>query len=326
MGCWDITCALTNLPICEGDPIRLFLLRQPMYDDSEWGHPWTRWVPASFPIQGTYNMYGGIHEYEESAVLQFQVECIKRYAVRESVYRDEKFLDRGDEDFPNTMESLLSACERGFLKLNLPYTDWKDKEPAFKKVHTTMFVVHEEIYQHMIADSDRKLPGIGTMHGRLEKDPYSDKVKSLRNSVEWVAERAERVKVLERLKESHPDLDLFDEVHRIGLRGGLTSHMDGTPDVLVVGNAHDSVNVEDWPALFKFTDEDWAELRQRLHEQDVFFWTMKELRREFHPAQYTDQYWYPDNNLDGNRLLAHYVDKMTVALQKKGQREQEENP
>lgn len=312
MGCWDITCALTNLPIREKDPIRWFFLRAPLFTDSEWSHPWARWIPISFPVQGIYNMYGGIEGWKENNVTRFQVECLSQYAVRESDDEKEEFLDRGDEDFPNTMESLMSACERGFLKLNLPYWehDEEDKEDEFRKVNVSAFVVHEEIYQRMVAPADVDPPGIGTAHRRLERGRAGHKVEGLKNAVKWEKSREER----QELFENHPDLKHLSLDRMWMMATDLTSHLDETPDVLVVGNKH-WPDVTTWPVLQEFTDEDWAELQQRVWEQDVFFWTMKELRREFFPARYTDQYWYPDNQLDAHRLLLHYVDGMTKRLQ-----------
>lgn len=312
MGCWDITCALTSLPIREKDPIRWFFLRGPLFTDSEWSHPWTRWIPISFPVQGVYNMYGGVEGWKENNVTRFQVECLRQYALRESADEEEEFLDRGDEDFPNTMESLVSACERGFLKLNLPYGehDEEDKEDEFRKVNVSAFVVHEEVYQHMIARGDADPPGIGTAHRMLERGRDVNKTDGLKNAVEWEKNREERQELLDK----HPDLKdvLLDRVWMMAT--GLTSHLDETPDVLVVGNKH-WPDVTAWPVLQEFTDEDWTELQQRILEQDVFFWTMKELRREFFPARYTDQYWYKKNDLTAHRLLLHYTDQLTQRIQ-----------
>ena len=72
-------------------------------------------------------------------------------------------------------------------------------------------------------------------------------------------------------------------------------------------------------------DEDWTELGNRVFDQEVLFWTMRECRREFYPALYTDQYYYPENNLDGHRMLLHFVEKMTIAFQEKVRRGYEED-
>ena len=75
----------------------------------------------------------------------------------------------------------------------------------------------------------------------------------------------------------------------------------------------------------EFTDGDWKELEERAFDLKVLFYNMREVRRMFHPALHSDQYHYGDNTLDGNRLLLHYVEKMTVALQEKVQREYEKD-
>jgi hypothetical protein len=336
MGCWDVTCAISHLPIQEDDPIRFIFLRQPLYYDGI-QKSWATWLPVTVPLKGVYNSYGAIEKYErheDDRIVQFQVDCLKRFAVWESSPDDDYDKEPDDPEFPNTMESLINACERGGLRLRLPYRDYADEDdpkPAiYKTVHTAPFMIHEEIYQHMVAGPDRDPPGVGTWRHRLEQDGDRrfgrGKIKSLRAAVEWANGADDRAKLREILaKEGKEDrASILDEVHSMFLRDS-GSNLENMPDMTCIGNEWEP-KIESWPSLFKFTEEDWSELGNRVFEQEVLFWTMRECRRLMHPALHMDQYWYPENNLDGNRMLNHYVDKMTVALQEKGQREQEENP
>jgi len=94
MGCWNETCAITNLPIHAGDPIVYFLLEYNLANHTCWnddvevfkknggyrtqtapnqhhsGHCYATdiWSPISPPIYGKYNDYGNIEEEEPSLI------------------------------------------------------------------------------------------------------------------------------------------------------------------------------------------------------------------------------------------------------------------
>lgn len=338
MGCWDITCAISNLPIVEKDPIRWIFLRNPLFYDGI-SKSWASWLPVSVPVKGVYDEYGGIKDYADDRITQFQVECLKKFAVwigdREDGYDE----NPDNSDFPNTMESLVSACERGGLHFRLPYDEdpsrrGRDREgyklPAdmeigddgivYKTVKTSAFVIHEEIYQHMIAPTSRNPPGIGTWRGRLEKNDDrrlgSGKVESLRGAVKWAETEKERKEIFEKLSKEGNDIHAhLGDFHRTMLRD-TSANIEQGWDLTNIGLDH-NVDLDYWPVLMEFTDEDWKELGKRAFEMEVLRWTMHECRRKFYPALYTDQFWYKDNNLDANRLLLHFVDRMTVALQER---------
>jgi len=327
MGCWDVTCAVTNLPIQDGDPIRFFFLRQPLYADGV-GKSFAQWLPVTVPIKGIYNNYGAVTGYDDR-IIQFQRDCLKRFAVWDSD-RDDGHDDHPDDpDFPNTMKSLISACERGGLRLRLPYNDHcEGEDPVFKTVYTAPFMVHEEIYQHMIAGPDRAPPGVGTWRRRLEKSGDRrigrGKVESLRGAVEWAQGADDRKRLREILVEKgEKDLaSSLDEMHSIFLRD-TGSNLENMPDLTCIGNEWEP-KIESFPTLFEFTEEDWTELGNRALDQEVFFWTMKECRRLMYPALYMDQYYYPDNDLTSSLLLNHFISTMTVAFEKKERERHEE--
>jgi len=318
MGCWDVTCALTHLPIRDQDPIRFIFLRQPLFFECVF-KSWAQWVPMSLPLKGVYDSYGGIENIEIDNVVRFQVDCFKRWAEWDEE-REDGFQDVA-EGFPNTIESIVRGCERGALVLRLPYDDHprEGKEPIFKKVRTAPFIIHEEIYQHMVAPLDRVPPGVGSWWSRMDRGGKRDRTHLLKLGVERLREKESRREVLgEILKKAGKEElleDLLDAGLSLSLRDDLGSHlMANTPDMGVIGHEWEP-SPESWPTLFEFTDEDWAELSRRMFEFDALYFTMQEIRREFHPALYTDQYWYPHNKFDASRLFAHYVDKMTREFQ-----------
>ena len=322
MGMWDITCALTHLPIQDQDPIRFIFLRQPLFFDGIF-KSWAQWVPTSLPLKGVYDSYGGIEGIEVDNVVRFQVDCFKRWAEWDEG-REDGFQDVA-EGFPNTIESLVRGCERGGLVLRLPYDSRPekrkdDKRPPFKRVRTAPFIIHEEIYQHMIAEVDRDPPGIGSWRSRMERKGKPDRTKWLRQGVEWAGRADERESVAEILrKEGKEDLadELIGRAFSLFLHDDLGSNvMSNTPDMGVIGNEWDP-SPDNWPTLFEFTEEDWAELSRRMFEFDALSYTMHEIRRCFYPALFTDQYYYPRNQFDASRLFAHYVDKMSREFQER---------
>lgn len=333
MGCWDVTCGISHLPIQAGDPIRLSILRQPLYYDGI-QKSWATWLPVSVPLKGVYDNYGGIEGYENDRITQFQVECLKRFAVWGADPDGRYDKEPDDPEFPNTMESLLNACERGGLCFRMPYEDHaEDKETTFKTVRTASFMIHEEIYQHMISGTDRNPPGVGTRRHRLEKNGdggllLGRGVDGLRSATEWTKGAEDRKELHQKLaehdKEGSKDVSfLIEKSYGLSLRD-LGSHSEATPDLTCIG-CEWKPKIENWPSLLEFTEEDWKELSNRVLEQEVLFWTMRECRRMIHPALHTDQWYYPDNNLDANRMLHHFIDKMTVAIQEKAKRKQEEH-
>lgn len=61
MGCWNHTCALTNLPIFCGDQVYVLLLEEtPSSLGQDFCYPTTYFSPYPFWFQGDYNDYGGV--------------------------------------------------------------------------------------------------------------------------------------------------------------------------------------------------------------------------------------------------------------------------
>lgn len=58
MGCWNKTCGLTNLHICAGTPVYVFVLEKNP-DPSERCYSSAFWMPVLFHFESEYNDYGG---------------------------------------------------------------------------------------------------------------------------------------------------------------------------------------------------------------------------------------------------------------------------
>lgn len=87
MGCWNETCGLTQMPICGGDKVRLFLLVEHAYPkhlgprDHVMHYSADLWRPFGLPLKGTYDEYGGLEDIEEDCMSDFLLESIKEMIV-----------------------------------------------------------------------------------------------------------------------------------------------------------------------------------------------------------------------------------------------------
>lgn len=79
MGCFDMTCAFSGLPITGGEKVIYFLLTQSPYDDKASAcYVWDRWFPRTFPLKATYNHYGSVDRVEEGPMREVWLEGLQK--------------------------------------------------------------------------------------------------------------------------------------------------------------------------------------------------------------------------------------------------------
>ena len=80
MGCFNYTCALSRLPISDGDQVRYLLLASNPYDENK-GHqacmPFDWWVPRTFPVRAKYDDYGSVEEVQDPIGTEVWLEALK---------------------------------------------------------------------------------------------------------------------------------------------------------------------------------------------------------------------------------------------------------
>lgn len=84
MGCWNETCGITQLPIFNGNPVRLFFLNYVgNSEENHAGHcyPNDIWSPQFLPIAANYNDYGGVEEVVENSLTQFVISRVREDLV-----------------------------------------------------------------------------------------------------------------------------------------------------------------------------------------------------------------------------------------------------
>jgi hypothetical protein len=96
MGCWNETCGLTQMPICAGDPVRMFLIVENRLlhrgsKDVCISYGSESWRPFGLPLKGTYDEYGRIENIEEDCMSDFLLESIRERIVEVPNRMGEKF-------------------------------------------------------------------------------------------------------------------------------------------------------------------------------------------------------------------------------------------
>ena len=110
MGSWNGTCMISNLPITEGDRIKLIILRNGMSQNLyQGGYVYSNdmLTPSFFPITGIYDDYGGIEKCTED----WNYELIETYF--KELFGDEIIVD--GETKRTTLINVLEGVNHGGL-------------------------------------------------------------------------------------------------------------------------------------------------------------------------------------------------------------------
>jgi hypothetical protein len=94
VGCWNGTCALTNLPILHGDDVLLILIQQGKHWDPNQPtespcYNTTFWEPVGLPITAKYNDYGWIEDVVPSPMTDLLLAEINNRAVAREIGKNQ---------------------------------------------------------------------------------------------------------------------------------------------------------------------------------------------------------------------------------------------
>ncbi len=176
MGCFNGTCAVTQLPIRSGDKVRLFFIakHEHQFDmgPALFG-PSDLWKLFSLPLLGEYNDYGSIEDFTEDKVTDYTLKLIAAYVFPVPNRMGDTF-DKGKftwedalsfahdeglfvEDYPvgsNEVDNDYESLE-GFKENRDDYVLAEMKKEVFMekfpkaKMLTTMMVL-EDVYQAIV--------------------------------------------------------------------------------------------------------------------------------------------------------------------------------
>ena len=102
MGCWNETCAITQMPIHSGDPVVLvFLAKVDQTDQNHGGFCYsnTIWAPKFLPVFGSYDDYGGIEDVQENWNTQYIVQQLAQELAQVRLTRPS---NKADEESDKT--------------------------------------------------------------------------------------------------------------------------------------------------------------------------------------------------------------------------------
>ena len=158
MGTWNATCAISQLPILEGEPARLLLLRQSLYPDISQNEgrdmlagPATLWTPRAIPIRGTYDGYGCIepedaaHWTTQLATARFRLDLIEEEGVvlLDSVLNGCTSPHSGKP--MSGIEWVQALIRQGAGRLRVLVPKWLDSEEDREKLITAC-LIRTDIY------------------------------------------------------------------------------------------------------------------------------------------------------------------------------------
>jgi hypothetical protein len=324
MGGTDVICGISHLPVQDPDPAWFIFLRQPAWPrEDDWNHQWARWVPVGLPVRGRYNFYGYLEDVEHTPVTDFVVELMSRHARPLS---EDQVRGYGDlEDFPNTIESLMSACERGWLTLDLPDGD---DPPGVSSVKVSPFYVSDPMFRAMTTDFHEPKKGESpsgvTTWRRRTHERMSGAVKMLRESIEWGAKKDARGHGAS-LEKDDTFEELLERTYPMLLRDLVGGGLDGGPDVLVSGRNW-KPDIFSYRAPRKFRRRDWKEFESAVTDICTLHATLNyALHREFYPTVHRTQYYYPDDELVTHRLLLLKIEERCREIERAFRERSEED-
>lgn len=143
MGCWNQTCAVTNIPINgDTDVMGFFLESSEFFEADAYGtsYPDTLWSPVFIPFAGKYNDYGFMEDMDEKWFKR-NITALKH--INTQIVPDE----RDNESIEITTNNVFDLIHAGrlFTVNNLRHTD--ESYPRQKTVGFMM--VHKRVYDHM---------------------------------------------------------------------------------------------------------------------------------------------------------------------------------
>ena len=181
MGCWNQTCAISNLPITNGEKVVLIPLIATSNAGFQCGTTYYTtdcYVPLSMPIYGEYNEYGSITNIEtlkinEEYLLQLDTyveskdsslseeDAIKAYAmayVKDVNHIVESLLKITPKEKIgwNSLQGLVDALTYDGFIVNNKKNDKEDGNGDYRM--TSYVMIHRKLYDAMVDEISKRIP------------------------------------------------------------------------------------------------------------------------------------------------------------------------
>lgn len=146
MGCWNHTCAITNLPIYAGEKVEVILLKnRGEYDGSSFCHPDAYHLPIPLTFSGIYDDYGAVEDCEGVA-LELIVESLRKHLVEMEV-GENKYHDIPAKKDEFNIDKLFELDHEGRLFI-INQKMMHDMRDGIRVKH---IVVRKEVYDGIIS-------------------------------------------------------------------------------------------------------------------------------------------------------------------------------
>lgn len=289
MGCWNETCAVSNMHITAGQEVALFVIEQARYSD------YGPYNPCLLPMYGEYDDYGGADNITGLGVghiMQALQKTLVEMEQGENQYHDVPVKREGFD-----VEMFMNATHEGRL-----FTKYGEKKLQVHRVmiHKTMFnmILNEWQRETYYYNEEERFTSF--------KYTYNDAVKHI---PDWIS------KVRELIADT-PDYMVRVLDHQINTLESGTNH--GSPGNLFAKSVWFSDSISNRTALLNpvgtiaegIINGKEEELQEYLAELLKGFWVNSFM-------QYTRKFWMPqagagsqNNEHSGYRLLARAYDRM----------------
>jgi len=148
MGCWNHTCAVTNLPIHWEEEVEVILLRSSSFasDYSAYCHPDTSWTPLPLTFSGTYNDYGSV-ENCHGAALDIIMDTIRKNLTEREAFQDENdYTQKAITKEGFDVAEMFDLDHDGLLSIKNPIPNHKGPEVCRIK----HIVVRKDVYEGIV--------------------------------------------------------------------------------------------------------------------------------------------------------------------------------
>lgn len=219
MGCWNGTCALTNLPIHDGERVVLFVLNTHAAGyDSDFGggivEPHVHANPVGPALRGTYNGYGGVTNLEGPALAWWTTHLAELAPLLMNNESESLSFDSLDDLINNNEVGI----ERGGVYLGIPGLDMDGTRLA-------LMLVHEAAYDRFMVTA---IASDDWLFEDASEDAVTHYLKDLRRRASLLADFASGTVQLYQVYDGYRMVDGFESILRYAQENEATELLEET--------------------------------------------------------------------------------------------------
>lgn len=138
MGCWNHTCAITQLPVLNGEEVVTIWLRQQKTPIDSYCYPDGEWTPIPFALVGQYDDYGSVDHFVDTESLKIFEDYI-RYNLDE--------VEQGENEYHDI------AVKKADLDINLIFRSDKEDRLFIQRSAIMHYLENHCAVKHIVIRS-----------------------------------------------------------------------------------------------------------------------------------------------------------------------------